>query len=71
MNWDQIEGHWTQFKGKVKEQWASLTEDDLTAAEGRRDQLAGAIQKRYGYARDRVDREIDEFARDLQSVPMV
>jgi len=65
MNWDQIEGNWKQFKGKVKEKWADLTDDDLTAARGRRDQLAGRLQERYGYAKDRAERELDEFARTL------
>jgi uncharacterized protein YjbJ (UPF0337 family) len=65
MNWDQIEGNWKQFKGKLKEKWADLTDDDLTAARGRRDQLAGRLQERYGYAKDRAERELDEFARTL------
>jgi uncharacterized protein YjbJ (UPF0337 family) len=65
MNWDQIEGNWKQFKGKVKEKWAALTDDDLTAVQGRRDQLAGRLQERYGYAKDRAERELDEFARTL------
>jgi uncharacterized protein YjbJ (UPF0337 family) len=65
MNWDQIEGNWKQFKGKVKEKWADLTDDDLTAIEGKRDQLAGKLQERYGYARDRAERELEEFARTL------
>jgi uncharacterized protein YjbJ (UPF0337 family) len=65
MNWDQIEGNWKQFKGQVKQKWADLTDDDLTAIEGKRDQLAGKLQERYGYARDRAERELDEFARTL------
>lgn len=65
MNWDQIAGNWKQFKGKVKEKWADLTDDDLTAIEGRRDQLAGKLQERYGYAKERAERELDEFARTL------
>lgn len=65
MNWDQIEGNWKQFKGKVKEKWAALTDDDVTAVRGRRDQLAGRLQERYGYAKDRAERELDEFARTL------
>jgi uncharacterized protein YjbJ (UPF0337 family) len=60
MNWDQIEGNWKQFKGKVKEKWGQLTDDDLDQAAGKRDQLIGALQKRYGYARDRAERELDE-----------
>lgn len=65
MNWDQIAGNWKQFKGKVKEKWADLTDDDLTAIEGKRDQLAGKLQERYGFAKERAERELDEFARTL------
>ena len=52
MNWDRIEGNWKEFKGKVKENWGELTNDDLDKIEGKRDQLIGSLQKRYGYARD-------------------
>jgi uncharacterized protein YjbJ (UPF0337 family) len=68
MNWDQIEGNWTQFTGKVKEQWGKLTDDDLTEIAGKRDQLAGKLQSRYGYEKAKIDREIDEFARTLKSL---
>ncbi|MET0215418.1 MAG: CsbD family protein [Vicinamibacterales bacterium] len=60
MNWDQIEGSWKQIKGKAKAQWGRLTDDELDVAAGRREQLIGIIQERYGYARDRVEREVDE-----------
>ena len=43
MNWDQVEGNWKQLKGRVKEQWGHLTDDNLDVIEGRRDQLAGKI----------------------------
>ena len=60
MNWDQIEGSWKQIKGKAKAQWGRLTDDELDVAAGRREQLIGIIQERYGYARDRVEREVDD-----------
>jgi len=63
MNWDRIEGSWTELKGKVKEKWGQLTDDDLEQAAGRRDQLIGALQRRYGYERDRAERELDELTR--------
>jgi uncharacterized protein YjbJ (UPF0337 family) len=66
MNWDQVKGNWKQFTGKVKEKWGDLTDDDLTAIEGKRDQLAGKLQERYGYAKDRAEREIDDFASTLR-----
>ena len=56
MNWDKIEGGWRQFKGKAREQWGRLTEDDMKVIEGRREKLAGKIQERYGIARDEAER---------------
>jgi uncharacterized protein YjbJ (UPF0337 family) len=67
MTWDQIEGNWKQFKGKVKEKWGKLTDDDLTAIEGKKDQLAGKLQERYGYAKEQAERELDDFSRALQT----
>jgi uncharacterized protein YjbJ (UPF0337 family) len=66
MNWDRISGNWKQFTGKVKEKWGKLTDDDLTVIAGKRDQFAGLLQKRYGYEKDRADKEIDDFARSLE-----
>ena len=67
MNWDQIKGNWMQVKGKVKEKWGQLTDDDLTSIAGRRDQLAGILQKRYGYGKEQAEKELDAFQRSLQS----
>jgi uncharacterized protein YjbJ (UPF0337 family) len=63
MNWDRIEGDWKELKGKIKEKWGQLTDDDLEQAGGRRDQLLGILQRRYGYERDRAERELDELTR--------
>jgi uncharacterized protein YjbJ (UPF0337 family) len=63
MNKDQIQGNWKQLKGKVKEQWGKLTDNDLTEIEGNMDQLAGRVQERYGIQRDEADRQIKEFRR--------
>lgn len=63
MNWDIIEGNWNQAKGKVKEQWGKLTDDDLTKISGKRDQLAGKLQERYGIAKDEVEEQLNEFER--------
>ena len=46
MNWDRIEGDWKQFVGKVKEKWSKLTDDDIAAINGKREQLEGKIQAR-------------------------
>jgi uncharacterized protein YjbJ (UPF0337 family) len=67
MNWDRVEGNWKQFKGKAKEKWGKLTDDDLTVIAGKRDQLAGVLQKRYGYAKDQAERELDEFTKALDT----
>jgi uncharacterized protein YjbJ (UPF0337 family) len=59
--WDRIEGSWKQMSGKVKEQWGKLTDDDLQTVAGKRDQLLGKIQERYGYAKDKAESEINDF----------
>lgn len=61
MNEDRIGGNWKQFKGKVKEKWGDLTDDDMTVVEGKRDQLVGKIQERYGYEKDRAEKEMKEW----------
>jgi uncharacterized protein YjbJ (UPF0337 family) len=63
MNWDTVKGNWMQAKGKVKEQWGKLTDDDLTRIEGSRDRLLGKIQERYGMAKDAAERELKEWER--------
>lgn len=63
MNWDQIAGNWKQMKGKMKEEWGKLTDDDLTAIEGKRDQFVGKVQERYGIARDEAERRVSEWER--------
>jgi uncharacterized protein YjbJ (UPF0337 family) len=67
MNWNQVKGNWKQFKGQVKEKWGKLTDDDLTAIEGKREQLAGKLQERYGYGKEQAEREVDEFTRALNT----
>ncbi|MBP2196088.1 CsbD family protein [Erwiniaceae bacterium L1_54_6] len=61
MNKDEASGNWKQFKGKVKEKWGKLTDDDMTVIEGKRDQLVGKIQERYGYAKDQAEREVKDW----------
>jgi uncharacterized protein YjbJ (UPF0337 family) len=65
MNWDQVEGHWKQLKGKVKQKWGKLTDDDVDVIAGRRDELIGKIQERYGIAREQAERQLDEFTAQL------
>ena len=61
MNWNQMEGNWEQFKGKVQAQWGKLTNDDLDVIHGNRKQLLGKIQERYGKAQEEVEREVDDW----------
>jgi uncharacterized protein YjbJ (UPF0337 family) len=61
MNRDWLEGNWKQARGKVRERWGKLTDDELDVIAGRRDQLVGRIQELYGNTRDEVERDIDEM----------
>jgi uncharacterized protein YjbJ (UPF0337 family) len=63
MNHDRIEGNWKQVKGKIKEQWGKLTDDDIDVIAGRRDQLLGRIQERHGIAKDEARRQVESFER--------
>jgi uncharacterized protein YjbJ (UPF0337 family) len=65
MNWDQVSGKWMQFKGQVKQKWGKLTDDDLEVIAGKRDQMAGKLQERYGYGKEQAEKELDEFSRTL------
>jgi uncharacterized protein YjbJ (UPF0337 family) len=58
MNWDRIEGNWKQAMGHAKAQWGKLTDDDLSVVAGRRDQLAGKIQERYGVVKDEAEKQL-------------
>ena len=61
MNWDQIAGNWKQLKGQVKEKWGKLTDDDLQVIEGKKDQLIGRLQERYGYSKEQAEKELDSW----------
>lgn len=61
MNWDQLEGKWKQLIGQAKEQWGKLTDDDLETIAGRRDQLVGKLQERYGIAKEEAERQVDQW----------
>ncbi len=61
MNWDQIEGNWAALKGKVKEKWGQLTDDELDEIAGKRDALLGRLQAKYGYAKERAEKELEQF----------
>jgi len=61
MDWNRVEGNWKQVKGKVKEQWGKLTDNDLDTIAGKKDQLEGKIQQRYGYQKDQAKKEINDW----------
>ena len=61
MNWTRIEGKWEQLKGEAKSKWGKLTDDDLNVINGRRDQLEGKLQQRYGIAKDQIRKDINDW----------
>ncbi|MDZ4789822.1 MAG: CsbD family protein [Hyphomicrobiales bacterium] len=61
MNWDRVEGNWKQMQGKVKSAWGDLTDDDMAKMAGKRDELVGKIQERYGIAKDEAERQVDDW----------
>ena len=67
MNWDQIKGDWKQVTGKLKEKWGKLTDDELITIAGKRDQMIGVLQERYGYAKEQAEKELREFTEGLKA----
>jgi len=61
MNKDRMEGNWKQLKGKVREQWGKLTDDEVDQIAGKRDQLVGRIQESYGIGRDEAERQVTDW----------
>lgn len=67
MNKEILQGNWNELKGKVKEKWGKLTDDDLTEIDGESDQLLGKLQKRYGYDKEKAKRELNDFEKSCKS----
>lgn len=65
MNWDEISGNWKQFKGKAREQWGRITDDEYEKVAGKRDQMIGLVQEKYGRAKADAEREVDGWLRRL------
>jgi uncharacterized protein YjbJ (UPF0337 family) len=61
MNWDQIEGKWLETRGAIRARWGKLTDDDLAVIGGKRDQLIGILQQRYGTTKEEIERQVDDF----------
>jgi uncharacterized protein YjbJ (UPF0337 family) len=67
MNRDEMSGRWTETKGKIKEKWGKLTDDDLDVLEGKWDQLSGLVQQRYGIAKEQAERDVNELRRQHEA----
>ena len=61
MNRDTLKGQWMQLKGKVRQQWGQLTDDDIDQMQGNAEMLVGRIQERYGRSREEAEREVDRW----------
>lgn len=61
---DVLQGRWHEVKGQVKQQWGKLTDDDVAKLSGKQEELAGALQKHYGYGKAQADMEISNWLRD-------
>jgi uncharacterized protein YjbJ (UPF0337 family) len=64
--WDDIKTNWKDLKGKARVQWGKLTDDDLAQAQGNREQLEAAIERRYGVAKKEAQRQVDEWATTIK-----
>jgi uncharacterized protein YjbJ (UPF0337 family) len=64
MNRDILKGQWTQLKGKIREQWGKLTDDEIEQMQGNSEQLIGKLQERYGRTREQAEQDLDRWLRD-------
>jgi uncharacterized protein YjbJ (UPF0337 family) len=67
MNWDQIQGQWLEIKGRVRSRWAKLTDHDLLYLSGKKEELVGLIQQRYGIMKADAERQVDEWVARLKA----
>jgi len=67
MNWDHIAGRWQQLRGRIREQWGKLTDDDIDVIAGKREQLVGLLQRRYGTTREEIEQQVEDFEKRLAS----
>jgi uncharacterized protein YjbJ (UPF0337 family) len=61
MNKDILKGKWLQVKGDVRSWWGRLTDDDVDQIQGDAEKFIGKLQQRYGYNRERAEKEMNEF----------
>ena len=69
MNWDQFEGKWKQSKGRIRERWGRLTDDDLEVIAGKREQLVGLLQERYGFNKEAAEEQVNQFLKSYREEP--
>jgi len=69
MNSDQIEGNWKQLRGRAKQQWGNLTDDDLEQIAGKREVLIGKLQQRYGIVREQAQKKVEEWLKTVDQQP--
>jgi uncharacterized protein YjbJ (UPF0337 family) len=65
MNGDILQGQWKQLRGRIQQRWGDLTDNDLDRIKGSRTELEGLLQEKYGYGKEEVRRELDQFIREL------
>ncbi len=61
MNWDVIEGNWSQFKGEMRDKWGKLTDNDWEQMNGKKEKFFGAMHEKYGYKKEELSKELDRF----------
>ena len=61
MNWDQVEGKWTQLKGEVQKQWGKLSDDDFDVIQGNREKFVGKLQERYGIIKEDAEKQANDW----------
>ena len=66
MNQDILEGKWKQLRGKAQQRWNQLTDSDLGRINGKRQELAGLLQEKYGFAKEKAELEIDRFLKEIR-----
>jgi uncharacterized protein YjbJ (UPF0337 family) len=69
MNNDIFKGKWMQFRGRIKEWWGDVTDDELDRVEGKYDRFVGLLQEKYGYTKQRAEEEANKRWRDFESQP--
>ena len=65
MNQDIFQGKWKKIKGRIKEEWAGLTDDDLDKVEGKAEQLVGVLQEKFGYTKEKANESLQDFLKKI------